>query len=53
LTQPALISRVQNDFQGALSEEYARQFLAAIRASVGVERNEAAIAASRKRIIGS
>jgi peptidyl-prolyl cis-trans isomerase D len=53
LTQPALIGRVQSDFQGALSEEYARQFLAAIRASVGVERNEAAIAASRKRIIGS
>jgi hypothetical protein len=43
---------VQSDFQAALAEEYARQFLTSIRASLKVKRNEAAIAASRKRIIG-
>jgi hypothetical protein len=44
---------VQNDFQSALSEEYARQFLTAMRTSLGVKRNEEAIAAARKRILGS
>jgi peptidyl-prolyl cis-trans isomerase D len=53
LTQPALISRVQNELQEPLSEEYARQFLGAIRRAVGVRRNEAAIAATKKRIVGS
>lgn len=53
LTQPALISRVQTEFQEAVSEEYARQFLAAIREAVGVRRNEEAIAASKRRIGGS
>ncbi len=52
LSQPALIGRVQSDFQAALAEEYAQQFLTSIRASLKVKRNEAAIAASRKRIIG-
>ena len=36
LTQPALIGRVQSEFQQAISEEYARQFLAAVREAVGV-----------------
>ena len=53
LIQPALIGRVQNEFQQAISEEYARQFLAAVREAVGVRRNEGAIAATRKRISGS
>jgi peptidyl-prolyl cis-trans isomerase D len=53
LTQPALIGRVQSEFQQAVSEEYARQFLAAVREAVGVRRNESAIAATRKRISGS
>lgn len=53
LTQPALIGRVQNEFQQAVAEEYARQFLAAMREAVGVRRNEDAIAAARKRIAGS
>lgn len=53
LTQPALIGRVQNEFQVALVDEYARQFLGAIRQSLGVKRNEDAIAATRKRISGS
>ena len=38
LNQPTLIGRVQNDFQQAVEDEYARQFLSAIRGSVGVQR---------------
>ena len=53
LNQPALIGRVQNEFQQAITEEYARQFIAAIREAVGSRRNESAIAATKKRIIGS
>ena len=53
LTQPALIGRVQNEFQEPISDEYARQFLAAVRKAMGARRNEEAIAASKKRISGS
>jgi peptidyl-prolyl cis-trans isomerase D len=53
LSQPVLISRVQAEFQEPLSEEYARQFLAAVRATVGIQRNDGAIAAAKKRIGGS
>ena len=52
LTLPALIGRVQSEFQEALAEEYARQFLTAIRAELGVKRNEEAIADAKKRITG-
>lgn len=50
LAQPGLIASVQNEFQQALSQEYAQQFLSAVKAEVGVKRNESAIAAARKRI---
>ena len=50
--QPTLIAKVQSDFEQAVADEYARQFLAAVKAKLGVKRNEAAIAAERKRIIG-
>ena len=53
LIQPALIGRVQNEFQQAVTEDYAQQFLAAARVAVGVRRNESAIAATKKRISGS
>ena len=53
LLQPGLIGRVQNEFQDAVVEEYARQFMGAVRQSLGVKRNEAAIAATKKRISGS
>ena len=53
LTQPALIGQVQNEFRQAVAEEYARQFLAAVRAEIGLKRNEEAIAAAKKRITGS
>ncbi|MEO5971780.1 MAG: peptidylprolyl isomerase [Sphingomicrobium sp.] len=52
LSQPGLISSVQREFEQPLSQEYADQFLAALRKEVGVTRNQAAIAAARKRIVG-
>ena len=52
LNRPALISQVQTEFGEPLSQEYAQQLLAAIRDEVGIKRNEAAIAAARKRLAG-
>jgi peptidyl-prolyl cis-trans isomerase D len=52
-TQPLLVARVQGEFQQSITEEYAREFLAAVRRTVGVRRNESSIAASKKRITGS
>ena len=51
LLQPALIARMQNELQQAIGEDYAAQLVNAIRADVEVERNEGAIAATKKRII--
>lgn len=48
--QPSLISRMQSDLQGALSDAYAQQFVAAAGRLLGIERNEKAIAEARKRI---
>ncbi|MEO7654141.1 MAG: peptidylprolyl isomerase [Sphingomicrobium sp.] len=48
--QPALIARMQSDLQGATSDAYAQQFIAAAGKSVGIERNAKAIAEARKRI---
>ena len=53
LSQPLLVARVQGEFQQAITEEYAREFLAAAREAIGVRRNESAIAAAKKRISGS
>ncbi|MEO7379000.1 MAG: SurA N-terminal domain-containing protein [Sphingomicrobium sp.] len=52
LTQPALIGKVQAEFQQGASQEYAEQFLSAVQAQVGVRRNESAIAASKQRLTG-
>ena len=52
LNQPRLIAEVQQEFREPLSQEYARQFLAAARKALGVRRNEELIAATRKRILG-
>jgi peptidyl-prolyl cis-trans isomerase D len=48
--QPSLISRMQSDLQAAISDAYAQQFIAAAGRSLGIERNEKAIAEARKRI---
>lgn len=50
--QPTLVSRTQTEFQEAASAEYAQQMTNAIKAEVGVKRDEAAIAAARTRITG-
>lgn len=50
MVQPALIARVQSQFQTGATEEYAQQFVAAASKKVGVTRNEAAIAATRQRL---
>ena len=52
LLQPALVAQTQAEFQEAVSGEYAEQMSRAIQADLGVKRNDEAIAASRKRIIG-
>ena len=52
LNQPRLIAEVQNQFSEPLAQEYAEQFLAAVRQSVGIKRNEPVIAATRERITG-
>ena len=53
LLQPTLVARTQAEFQQAVSGEYAEQMARAIQADLGVKRNDKAIAASRKRILGS
>lgn len=50
MTQPALIARVQSQFQQAAAQEYAQQFLASVVAKVGVKRNASAIAAVKQRL---
>jgi len=52
LAQPGLITEVQGEFSEPLAQEYAQQFLTAVKQSVGVKRNESAIAAAKKRITG-
>jgi hypothetical protein len=44
---------VQKEFSDAVSQEYAEQFMAAIRKDVGVKRNQDAIEAAKKRITSS
>lgn len=53
LAQPALIARLQQEFQQALSQEYAQQFLTAVQAKVGVKRNDSTIRAAKQRLIGN
>ena len=53
LMQPALVARTQAEFNQAVSSEYAEQMARALQADLGVKRDEKAIAAARKRILGS
>ena len=52
LLQPSLVAQTQAEFSEAVSGEYAEQFARAIEVDLGIKRNEKAIAAARKRIIG-
>jgi peptidyl-prolyl cis-trans isomerase D len=53
LLQPGLISQMQNELQDALSQDYAQQFIAAVRADMKAKRNEDAIKALKIRITTS
>lgn len=51
--QPALIGQMQSELQQSVAEDYARQFVAAVRADVKAKRNEAAIQAMKSRLATS
>ncbi len=50
--QPGLVAQLQREFAQPLQSEYAEQFTKAIAADVGVKRDDEAIEAARKRIVG-
>ena len=50
--QPSLVAQTQREFQEAVAAEYAEQFTRAIQVELGSKRNESAITAARKRILG-
>ena len=53
MMQPALIGQMQNELQQGISDDYARQFLAAMREQLGTKRNESAIQAMKARLASS
>ncbi len=50
LLQPGLISQMQNELREPLSQDYAQQFLAAVRNEMKIKRNDSAIAALKARL---
>ena len=53
MLQPGLISRMQNELQQPLSQDYAQSFLAAVRNEMKLRRNDSAIAAMKARLASS
>ncbi|HEY4071396.1 MAG TPA: peptidyl-prolyl cis-trans isomerase [Sphingomicrobium sp.] len=53
LMQPSLIGQMQNELQQGISEDYAREFLAALRQDLKVKRNETAIQGMKSRMVSS
>jgi peptidyl-prolyl cis-trans isomerase D len=53
MTSPALIGQMESELQQGISEEYARQFLAAMRNEIKVKRNDAAVQAVKTRLVSS
>jgi len=53
LLQPNLISQMQNELQQSASDDYAREFVAALREQMKAKRNEAAIQALKTRMMSS
>ncbi|HEY6047754.1 MAG TPA: peptidyl-prolyl cis-trans isomerase [Sphingomicrobium sp.] len=53
MLQPALIGRTQTELQDAVSQDYAQEFLAAIRQQMKAKRNETAIQALKVRMQSS
>ena len=50
LLQPALIGRMQTELQEAFVQDYAAQFITAVRKEMNVRRNEESIAAQKQRM---
>ncbi len=50
---PGLIAQMQGELRRSLSEDYATQFMSAVRARMNVKRNESAIQAEKARITAS
>lgn len=53
LLQPALIGQMQRQMQQTISEDYAREFMNAMRSGLKVKRNDTAIQAEKARITSS
>jgi peptidyl-prolyl cis-trans isomerase D len=53
MLQPGLISRMQNELQQPLSQDYAQSFLGAVRSEMKLHRNDSAIAAMKARLVSS
>jgi peptidyl-prolyl cis-trans isomerase D len=51
LLQPALIGQMQGELQQSTAQDYAQQFLAAVRADVKAKRNESAIQTMKAKLI--
>ena len=51
LLQPALIGQMRNELQQAAAQDYAAQFVAAVRAAAKVQRNQEAINAQKQRMV--
>jgi peptidyl-prolyl cis-trans isomerase D len=51
MLQPALISQMQNELQQSVADDYARQFVAAVRTELKAKTNEAAVKALRARLL--
>ncbi|MEO7634437.1 MAG: peptidylprolyl isomerase [Sphingomicrobium sp.] len=50
--QPSLISQMQTELQSTIADDYARQFVTAVRAEMKARTNEAAIKAEKVRLAG-
>jgi peptidyl-prolyl cis-trans isomerase D len=53
LLQPTLISQMQNELQQSASDDYAREFVAALRKEMKADRNEASIQALKTKLLTS
>jgi peptidyl-prolyl cis-trans isomerase D len=53
MLQPGLIAQMRNELKQSLSEDYASQFMSAVRAEMKAKRNEGAIQAEKTRITSS
>jgi peptidyl-prolyl cis-trans isomerase D len=52
-SQPGLIQATQAELSRAVGEEYLQQFAAAIRADLGVTKNDGAIATLKRSLTGA